>query len=289
MEVLGLNISDDNKVLGTDAKIKLDKVEYTSETNSFTVNGLTVNALAKTDGEVTITTSADVQGLYDKIKEFLEEYNKVINDLASRYNADTAKDMEPLTDEEKEAMGEATANKYEDKIKASLMRRDGKVDGVISAMTRAMASSYEVNGKMINLSHFGINTLGVLKSEKNEQYAYHIDGDQDDDTVSGNSDKLMKALTNDPDSIVDFFKKLTSNLYKELDDKMKKTSLSSAYTMYDDVSLKKENDYLADLIKQWERKVEDEEDRYYKKFAAMESALTKLNGQQSSLSGLFSK
>jgi flagellar hook-associated protein 2 len=70
---------------------------------------------------------------------------------------------------------------------------------------------------------------------------------------------------------------------------MKKTSLSSAYTMYDDVSLKKENDYLADLIKQWERKVEDEEDRYYKKFAAMESALTKLNGQQSSLSGLFSK
>ena len=287
MEVLGLNISDNNKVLGTDAKIKLDKVEYTSETNSFTVNGLTVNALAKTGGEVTITTSADVQGLYDKIKDFIEQYNKVINDLTARYNADTAKGMEPLTDEEKEAMGESTANKYEDKIKASLMRRDGKVDGVISAMTRAMSASYEINGKRFSLSSFGINTLGILRSEKNEQNAYHIDGDADDDTVSGNTDKLMKALSDDPDTIVDFLKQLTTGLYKGLDEKMKKTTLSSAYTMYDDVSLKNENDELANLIKQWEKKVEDEEDRYYKKFASMESALTKLNGQQSSLSGLF--
>lgn len=195
--------------------------------------------------------------------------------------------MEPLTDEEKEAMGESTANKYEDKIKASLMRRDGKVDGVISAMTRAMSASYEINGKRFSLSSFGINTLGILRSEKNEQNAYHIDGDADDDTVSGNTDKLMKALSDDPDTIVDFLKQLTTGLYKGLDEKMKKTTLSSAYTMYDDVSLKNENDELANLIKQWEKKVEDEEDRYYKKFASMESALTKLNGQQSSLSGLF--
>jgi flagellar hook-associated protein 2 len=42
-----------------------------------------------------------------------------------------------------------------------------------------------------------------------------------------------------------------------------------------------------DFAKQWEDKVEEMEDRYYKKFAKMESALSNLNSQQSSISGFF--
>ena len=40
-------------------------------------------------------------------------------------------------------------------------------------------------------------------------------------------------------------------------------------------------------ISEWEDKITDYEDRYYKKFAAMEQALASLNSQTSSLSGLF--
>ena len=42
-----------------------------------------------------------------------------------------------------------------------------------------------------------------------------------------------------------------------------------------------------DLIKKWEEKLQDKEDYYYKKFSSMETALSKLNSQTSSLSGLF--
>ena len=49
---------------------------------------------------------------------------------------------------------------------------------------------------------------------------------------------------------------------------------------------KQYNNY-AKLISQWEEKVSDKEEYYYKQFTAMESALAKLNSQQSSLSGLL--
>ena len=97
----------------------------------------------------------------------------------------------------------------------------------------------------------------------------------------------MDAIVNDPDSVVEFMKGLTTNLYKAIDEKMKSTSLSSAYTIYNDKELTKQYDNLTKTISQWEKRVSEKEDFYYKKFSAMESALAKLNSQQSSMSGLF--
>ena len=57
--------------------------------------------------------------------------------------------------------------------------------------------------------------------------------------------------------------------------------------MYNDKQLKSEYDDYTEQIKNWETKLSDMEDYYYKKFSSMESALTKLNSQQTQLSGLL--
>lgn len=279
------------KIDGSDAKIKLNGVEYTSDTNSISVNGITVSAMGITgDGDenaITISTKTDTQGIYDKIKEFLSEYNAVINELCKEYNADYVKDYEPLTEEEKEEMSDKEIEKWEEKIKGSLLRHDSTVSGVINAMTSAMMGTVDVGGKTYSLSSFGIKTLGYLNATKNEQYAYHIDGDEDDDVTSGKDDKLMAMINSDPDTVVDFFKQLSTNLYKALDTKMKSTSMSSAYTVYQDKQMTKDLDSYKKLIKTWEDKLADREDYYYKKFTAMEKAMATLNSTQSSLSGYF--
>jgi flagellar hook-associated protein 2 len=195
--------------------------------------------------------------------------------------------MQPLTDEERKAMGETTANKYEDKIKNALLRRDTTVDTIISTMNRSMMAGFEINGQKISLGTYGIQTLGILNASSNEQYALHINGDADDTAVSGKEDKLMKALTEDPDTVMQFMQKLFSGMYDALGDKMKSTTMSSAYTIYNDKQMEKDYKNYNLLIKQWEDKVEEMEDRYYKKFAKMESALSNLNSQQSSISGFF--
>lgn len=282
--------NDDNyRSEAADAKIKLNGVEYTSSTNEFTVNGVSITALAETDAneELTVTVATNAEDIYDKIKEFISGYNSLINEMTSLYNASSAKGYEPLTDDEKSEMSDSEIEKWEEKIKASLLRRDDTLDSLISGMTTSMSKSYTVNGKSYNLSTFGIMTLGSLNAAKNEQNAYHINGDEDDSAVSGKEDKLMAAIKEDPEGVVDFMKQLATGLYNSIDTKMKSTTLSSVYTVYNDKEMASEYSDYTDLIKKWEDKLAEQEDYYYNKFSAMETTLAKLNSQTSSLSGLF--
>lgn len=287
--------TDAKKIDGCDSEIYLNGIKYTGSSNSYSINGLNITAqvVTDTDGKVSdanaisITTSTDTQGIYDKIKDFLSQYNSLINEITSLYNADSAKGYEPLTDDEKDAMSDTEVEKWEQKIKDSLLRRDDNLESLMSAMTSAMSGSVEVNGKKMYLSNFGIRTLGYLNAPANQQNAYHIDGDEDDANSSGNADKLMTAITNDPDTVINFMQGLADNLYKSVHTKMQSSSLSSIYTVYNDKEMASEYSDYTDLIKKWEEKLQDKEDYYYKKFSSMETALSKLNSQTSSLSGLF--
>ena len=275
------------KIDGQDATIKLNGVEYSSNTNSITVNGLTIEALAETTSAITVNVSNDTDALYDKVKDFLTSYNTLMNEMQKLYNADSAKDYEPLTDDEKAEMSETEIEKWEQKIKDSLLRRDTSLSSIISTMTMSMMKTYEVNGKTYSWSTFGIHTLGTLNAEKNEGYAYHIDGDSEDSKTSGNEEKLRAALAEDPETVIDFLKQMTSGLYSALDEKMKSTAVKSVYTVYNDKEMASEYSDYSSLIKTWTDRVQDMEDAYYKKFAAMESALATLQSNSSSISSLL--
>jgi len=279
------------KIPASDAKIKLNGVEYTSSRNTFSVNGLSITAQAVTgDGDdkaITITTSTDTQAIYDKVKDFITQYNTLINEITSLYNAPTAKGFEPLTNEEKDAMSDAEVEKWEEKIKTSLLRRDDSLEGVMNAMTSSMSKGIVIDGKTYYFSSFGIRTMSYFDAPANQQNALHIDGDADDASVSGNADKLMSAITSDPDTVLSFMQQMATNLYDAIGDKMKTTSLSSVYTVYNDKEMASEYSDYTSLIKKWEEKLEKQQDYYYKKFAAMETMLSKINSQSSSMTGLF--
>lgn len=278
-----------SRVDAQDAKITLNNADFTSSSNVFNINGLTIKTTAKTaDGEtLSINTDTDTQGIYDKIKDFLTDYNSIINELTSLYNADSAKGYEPLTDDEKESMSDKEVEKWETKIKDSILRNDSTVGGVMNAMTTAMMKSYTINGKSYSLSSFGIHTQGYLNAAKNEQYAYHIDGDEDDIITSGNTDKLMDMINNNPEDLEEFMKQLTSGLYSALDSKMKSTTMSSAYTIYNDKQMTREYNNYTKEIKEWETKISDLEDRYYKQFSTMETQLAKMQSTTSSLTSML--
>jgi flagellar hook-associated protein 2 len=303
------------KIDPADATIVLNGVVYTSSSNIFNIGGLSITVSGTTDdisklmsdedgdgveeldklaasrlsdeSAITISTSIDSQAIYDTIKDFLTNYNSIINELTELYNADSAKDYEPLTDDEKSEMTDTEIAKWETKIKDSLLRRDSNLSTLMSAMKNAMATTYDVNGTKYALSSFGISTLYYGTAPENEESAYHIDGDEDDENTSGNTDKLLAAINNDPDAVINFMKQLTTSLYKGIDDQMQSSSLKSRYSIYNDKELQDQYDDYTTTIKNWESKVSDKEDYYYEKFAAMETALGTLNSQTSALSGLI--
>jgi flagellar hook-associated protein 2 len=276
------------RIVGDDSEIELNGATFKNSTNTFSINGLTIQATAVTgDESVTITTDTDVDGIYDMIKDFFSSYNELITSMDTAYNASSSSGYEPLTDDEKESMTDSEIEKWETKIKDSLLRRDSTLGNLSSMMKTVMASAYTVNGKNYSLSSFGINTLGYFASDTNERGTYHIDGDSDDDSTSGNTDKLRAAIASDPDTVVTFLSKLSTELYTQLTNKMATSSLSSAYTVYNDKQMTSQYSQYTSDISDWEDKIADYEERYYSKFSAMETALSKLNSQTSSLSGLF--
>lgn len=278
------------KVTGQDAVIVLNDAEFTNNTNVFEVNGLTFTALSETaeNETVTVTTQNDTDGIYDMIKNFLKEYNTIINEMDKLYNADSAKGFEPLTNDEKEAMSEAEVKEYEKKIKDSLLRRDENLGSVSSALKTAMAGSVTINGKKMYLSDFGINTLSYFSAPDNQKNAYHIDGDADDADTSGNADVLKGMIASDPDTVITFFSQLSQQLYTEMSNQSKSVDGYRSFgSFYDDKKMKTDytdyNSKIADL----EEKLNDYEDKWYKKFAAMETAMAKLQSSTSAITGLL--
>lgn len=279
-----------SKVDGRNAEIVLNGATFESSTNVFEINGLTITAQEETaPGEIiTLNTATDTSGIYDTIKNFLKEYNAIINEMDKLYNAASSKGYEPLTDDEKDAMSDKEIEDWENKIKDSLLRRDDNLNTVSSALRSVMSAGIQIGGKTMYLSDFGINTLSYFTAAENERNAYHIDGDPDDDSTSGNEDKLSALIASDPDTVTAFFTKLSQNLY----DKM--TDLSSSVNGYrsfgnffDDKKMKADYDDYTKKIQELEAKLTAYEDKWYAKFGKMETAMAKMQSNMSAVTSLL--
>lgn len=277
------------KINGEDAVIYLNGARYENDTNSFEINGLTFTALiANKDEEITVTTEQDTDGIYDMIKNFLKEYNAVLNEMDKLYNADSAKGYEPLTDEEKESMSEKDIEKWEQKVKDSLLRRDENISSVTTAMSSIMAEGIMVNGKEMHLFDFGIEPLGYFEAADNERHAYHIAGDSDDAATMNKDDKLKTMISNDPDTVISFFTKLARNLDTKMTNMSKSVNGYRSFgSFYDDKKMKSDYDDYTTKIKEMEAKLNEYEDKWYKKFSKMETALAKMQSNASAVTGLL--
>ena len=299
------------KIEGQDAEIVLNGATFTSDSNTFSINGLTINTLGVTDEEISIVTSTDYDGIYNTIKDFLTEYNDLINEMDKLYNADSARKYDMLTDDEKESMTDDEVEQWEDKIKSALLRKDNSLYNVMNTLTTTMMDGYYENnlsdkqkknmsaseisawykengGKKHYLSDYGIGTLSYFEAQDNEHHAYHINGDADDEFTSTKEDKLKAAIAEDPEGTANFFATLCKTLYSKLDETMSaSTDYSSIYKVYNDKQLKKDyNDYTT-KISDAEDELNDYEDRWYNKFSKMEVALSKLQSQTSSISSML--
>ena len=288
-DVAALGDAGSKKIDAQDAEIYVDGVKYASSNNSITINGMTLTALEETgDKEVTLTTSTDTEGIYDMIKNFFTEYNKLINEMTSLYNAESSKGYEPLLSEEKSELADSEIEEWEKKIKDSLLRRDSTLSSVSSAMKNVLLKGATVNGKQMYLADFGINTLGYFNAAENEKSAYHIDGDQDDVNTKANDDILRQMIASDPETVMQFFSSLSQNLYDELGEKMKSVKdTSSAFTVYNDKIMKKEYESYTEKIAKEEEKLNALMDKWYSKFSAMETALAKMQSKNSAVSSMF--
>lgn len=284
------NGSQATRIDAQDAEITLNGATFTSDKNTFTINGLsiTANAVTKeTDEDISITTDTDYDGIYDMIKDFLTEYNDIMNEMTKLYNANSARKYTMLSDEEKEAMSDDEVETWENTIKDSLLRRDKDLNTVMQCMIGAVNKGYDIGGETLYLVNFGISTGSYFDTEKAERNALHIMGDSDDEKYSDEKNKLKEAIAADPDKVIELFTTMSKEMYNSLRTTMASTEYRSIYKVYDDKRMKTEYDDYTKRIKEAQKKLDDYEDKWYKKFSAMEVALSKLQSSQNSLASML--
>lgn len=289
LEKLGLDLQDGEagKIAASDAKIIYNGVEYIQSTNSFSINGLTIDVSAKGE-EQSFSVDTDVDGIYDKVKNFVKEYNELIAEMNKLYNADSSRGYEPLTSEEKDAMTEEDAKKWEDKIKDSLLRRDSTISSLLSSMRTTLNKSVAVTNADGTTTRYALSSFGIVTGGYTEKGQLHIYGNSDDPDYADKEDKLKAAIAANPEALIKTLTTLGSEMYTNLQKAQKGiVNVRSSMTFYNDKQMDGEIKDLKKNVTSMQDKLAAEEDKYYKQFSAMETALARLQSQQNYIAQLF--
>lgn len=289
LAALGLNLTDGEagKIDASDASLVYNGVEYTQATNSFNINGLTMD-VSSVGGEQAFSVDTDVDGIYDKVKSFVKEYNTLITEMNKLYDASSSRGYEPLTSDEKDAMTDEDIKNWENKIKGSLLRRDSTISTLLTSMRTTLNKSVEVTNSDGTTSRYALSSFGIVTSDYTEKGQLHIQGNADDSDFAGLDDKLKAAISDNPEALMKTLTTLGDEIYKNFQSSMKRVvGVRSSLTFYNDLEMDDDIKSYKEDVTSLQEKLQNEQDKYYKQFSSMETALTKLQSQQTYISQLF--
>ena len=85
-----------------------------------------------------MTVSQDTDKLIDNVKKFVEDYNKMIDSLNSKYNETRYSDYGVLTKSQENGMTKEQVEKWNEKAKSGLLYHDQTLGKTISALREAI-------------------------------------------------------------------------------------------------------------------------------------------------------
>ncbi|MGG3433328.1 flagellar filament capping protein FliD [Heyndrickxia coagulans] len=286
-DTLKFSGSTDTEHGGTNAVFNINGLDTERTSNTFTISGVTYTLKSEFDSPVTISVSNDVDTIYNNIKNFVDQYNSLIDAVQSKLNEDRYSDYAPLTDDQRKEMTDTQQDQWDKKARSGLLRNDMTMKSSLSNMRSLIYS--KVNNANISSEYNQLSSIGITTTS---------------DWLKGgkleiNEDKLKAAIQNDPDSVELLFRATGSttsekgivqrlydsvnNTYNTIVDKAgKSTYVNTQFTIGKNI-----ND-LTDKIRDMNDKLGKLEDRYYAQFTAMEQAIQKYNSQYTYLSSFFS-
>ncbi len=257
---------------GQNAKLTIEGVEVERASNSFTIDGITYSLKDTSLTSIGFSIERDIEAAVDKITAFVDAYNTLIKELQAKLDEQTHKGFDPLTDSEREKLTETQANKWEEKAKSGLLRNDSGIRNLLMNMRTSFFASTGSGGK--SASSLGLTTGSYATSGQ----------------IVLDKDKLRLALSTNPDEVIDVFTSegkdgnapgLITRLSNALNQYV---STSTSSTLVNNGKALEEANTRLSKLEDWLAK---NEEQYWRKFTAMEKALSSLNSQSAWLSSLM--
>ncbi len=271
---------------GENGIISVNGVDITSSTNSYTIDGTTIDVSALGVGatDFSVTTLNDTSKAMDAVKKFVDDYNKLISDLNTETSTKYDKDYPPLTEEQKADMSEKQISDWEAKAKVGMLYQDSTVENFLTSIRSALVGK---NSSGLSLVDIGITTSSVYQ----DNGKLIIDQTKLQNAFNTNPEGVQKLFTNQNDGIstkvnaaIDYAVKTTGSTKGTLVNIAGVANTTSAA----ENSITKQLAQYKTTIESLQTKYENEQDRYWKQFTNLETTLSKLNSQSSWLASQFS-
>ena len=281
-----------------------DVVELIRDTNSFTVDGLSIgvkgtfgydedgNRIENFEDPVEINAQVDVDNIVDNIKSMVDEYNKIIELVNKELTSKPDRDYSPLTSEQKKELSESEIETWEEKAKTGMLYGDSDLRSLSSDLRFIMSG-----GTMEAFRKIGITTSTLYS---------------DNGKLTVDETKLRAALETDPESVEKLFTSgkakdekgnditgIATNLKNVMDKYVrtmgsmdtkgiliKKAGSTSSPMSLTENSIYKQLTEINKQISKLQTRLESERDRYIKQFTSLETLISQMNSQSSWLSQL---
>ena len=171
---------------GTDGSVTIDGKTYSTTSSKLTVNNVAYTFGAT--GTTTVTVAQDTDKLVENVKQFVTDYNKMIDALNTKYYEKQYSDYGVLTKSQENAMTQDQITKWNEKAKSGLLYHDQQLGKVISAMREALYTPVE-----------------GTESNYNTMMSLGISSSTDQGHITLDETKLKKALAADPDCVRNVF------------------------------------------------------------------------------------
>ncbi|MFK3961030.1 flagellar filament capping protein FliD [Guptibacillus hwajinpoensis] len=239
------------------------------KTNTTTINNMKLDLVQK--GTSIVSVQSDVEAPFDMIKSFVEKYNEFIDKAQGMLTEKRNRDFPPLTDAQREDLTEKEIELWEEKAKSGMLQSDATVRGIVTDLRSAWMSPVSgiPAGELSMLSQIGINTGAYQDGGK-----LFIDEAKLKSALEQKPDQVMNLFTSGTDGIGD---RLYDTVNKGIDQLGKKAGTPG--TLVDSSFLSTRLKDLDEQMRNWEDKLISVEDRYWKQFSALETAMSQLNQQ----------
>lgn len=271
-------------VPGQNAQFTFNGLETERSSNTFNINGFEVNLKQVTTGPVTFSSAPDTDKILESVVKFVDDYNKLIDELHSKIREPKYRNFQPLSDEQKKEMKEKEIELWEEKAKSGTLRNDPTVASMLTELRQMMSSSVTMSdGTKISLKDIGIEPIKDFK----ENGKLKID-----------EDKLRKAISENPNQVYEVFGKpakdadkggIAAQFRKTVDNTISVISQKAGSTgsVSDSFTLGRTMKSMDKQIERFEDRLKMTEDRLWRQFTAMERAIQRANAQSASLMGAF--
>lgn len=288
---------------GQNADITFNGLRTQRDSNTFQINGFEINLKQVTSpyktplepgviidpeappevvttGAVTFSSTADVDKVMDTVVKFVDDYNKLIEDLNAQIRESVNRNFHPLSAEQKKEMSEKEVELWEEKAKSGALKNDPAITSMLTKLRSIMND--EVGG--VRLSDFGITpTRDYLSHGKLE-----IDESKLREKIAEDPNKLYELIGN-PTADSKGKVGLSHQFRVEIENthKIIGKRAGSAGAVNDTFTLGKNIKDMNSQIEKFESRLQMVESRLWKQFNAMESAIQRMNAQSANLMSQF--